>query len=393
MTRPDPTPTADELHEYRHRIRDWLAVREPPQISGYWLNHVPALQAWQRVLWEGGLVGVAYPTEFGGRGLTLLHQAICNEELVRRRAPTAIGGPGVDVVAPMLIQFGSRDQCARLLPPLLSGDELWSLGFSEPEAGSDLAAVATTAERDGDEFVLNGCKIWTGFAAFAKRVLVIARTDPAAAKHRGLSCFAVDFDLPGVDRRTLHEMTGESNAPITQFYRVFFNGVRVPADALIGEVNDGWRCVLWSLGRERGPFVMRRQAELEGHFAELLDVIKGRTLTESQVEEIGRLSVLFDALRGQAMRTTRRMAERPGELFPEDSMDKLFYVYVDQQLHHLGLELLGEYGGTRMVTPSGMDAHKYTVNYMYSRAGSIYSGTDQIQKNIVARRKLGLPGA
>jgi alkylation response protein AidB-like acyl-CoA dehydrogenase len=384
---------ATDLEAYRLEVRRWLADREPPRITGYWLDHMPELRAWQRELWQGGLVGVAFPEEFGGRGLTLVHQSIANEEIVRRRAPAPIGGPGVDVVGPLLLQFGTDEQRRTLLPPLLAGDDLWSLGFSEPDAGSDLAAVSTTAVRDGDEYVVNGSKIWTGFAAYARMALVIARTDPNVPKHKGLSYVIVPFDAPGVTRRRLHEMTGEPDAEVTQFYRVFFEDVRVPTGALIGEENQGWRYVLWTLGRERGPWVLRRLAELSGHFEDLLDAIHDRALSESQVEEIGRLSVLFDALRAQAAKTTQRMLEHPGEVFTEDSMDKLFYVYIDQQLNHLGLELLGEHRGVKDRTPFGMDAHKHSINYMYSRAGSIYSGTDQIQKNIIATRGLGLPNA
>jgi alkylation response protein AidB-like acyl-CoA dehydrogenase len=380
-----------DLDAYRRQVRAWLADREPPRITGYWLDHMPELQAWQRELWEGGLVGVAFPERYGGRGLTLVHQAIANEEIVRRRAPAPIGGPGVDLVAPLLVQFGTEAQCEQLVPPLLAGDELWSLGFSEPGAGSDLAAVATTAVAEGDGFRIDGSKIWTGFAAYARRILVIARTDPDAPKHRGLSYFAVDFETPGVTTERLHEMTGEHDAEVTQFYRVFFDDVRVPADALIGELNQGWSYVLWTLGRERGPWVSRRLAELSGHFEELLDAIGDRELAESQVEEVGRLAVLFEALRGQAARTARRMLEHPGEVFAQDSMDKLLYVYIDQQLNRFALELLGEHRAMKAPTPSGMDAHKHSVNYMYSRAGSIYSGTDQIQKNIIASRGLGLP--
>jgi alkylation response protein AidB-like acyl-CoA dehydrogenase len=384
-------PSQEELERYRHRVREWLAAREYPRISGYWLEHVPALQAWQRELHEGGLVGVSYPKEYGGEGLTLIHQAVANEEILRRAAPTAIGGPGVDVVGPVIVRFGTDEQRRTLLPPLLSGDELWSLGFSEPEAGSDLAAVQTTAVRDGDDFVLAGSKIWTGFAAFSTWALVIARTDPGAAKHRGLSFFAVRMDSPGLTKRPVHEMTGDPDAEVTQFYRLFFDDVRVPAGALVGELDRGWDCVVWALGRERGPFALRRLTELGGHFNDILAAIAGRALADSQVEEIGRIAVLLDALAAQAARTARRITEHPGENFPEDSADRLLFAYVDQQLGHLALELLGPYRGFRGVTPSGIDAHKHAVNYMYSRAGSIYSGTDQIQKNILASRKLGLP--
>jgi alkylation response protein AidB-like acyl-CoA dehydrogenase len=384
-------PGPGELARYRAKVRAWLAGREFPRVTGYWLDHVPTLQAWQRELHEGGLVGISYPKEYGGEGLTLIHQAVANDEIMRRGAPTPIGGPGVDVVGPVIVRFGTEEQRRTLLGPLLSGDELWSLGFSEPEAGSDLASVRTTAVPDGDGFVLDGSKIWTGFAAFSTWALVIARTDPDAPKHRGLSFFAVRMDSPGLTRSPVHEMTGEPDAEVTQFYRLAFEGVRLPPGSLVGELNGGWECVLWALGRERGPFALRRLAELGGHFKDLLASVAGRSLSESQVEEVGRLAVLFDALRAQAARTARRVTEHPGEDFAEDSADRLLFAYVDQRLHHLALELLGPYRGYRGRTADGLDAHKYAVNYMYSRAGSIYSGTDQIQKNILAVRKLGLP--
>jgi alkylation response protein AidB-like acyl-CoA dehydrogenase len=382
--------SSSDLEVFRNEARAWLAEQEPPVISGYWLDHIPALRAWQRDLWRGGLVGAAYAEEHGGGGLTVMHQVIADQEIVRSRAPSPIGGPGLIVVGPLLAQFGSDEQKV-LLPRLLAGDDLWSLGFSEPEAGSDLAAAQTRAVADGDGFLVDGVKLWTGFAAYSSYMLLIARTDPQAAKHRGLSLFVVPMDSEGITKHPLREMTGSAEAEKTQFYRVELSNVRIGPEALIGEINDGWRYILWSVARERGPYVLLRQAELDGHFTRLLDAISELDLTERQIAETGRVHTLLETLRGQSERTISRMIDHPGVATPEDSADKLFIAEAEQALYHLALTLLGPYRGVQRVTPSGLDAYMYTVGYMYSRAASIYGGTDQIQRNIIAQRKLELP--
>jgi alkylation response protein AidB-like acyl-CoA dehydrogenase len=382
--------SSSDLEVFRNEARAWLAEQEPPVISGYWLDHIPALRAWQRDLWRGGLVGAAYAEEHGGGGLTVMHQVIADQEIVRSRAPSPIGGPGLIVVGPLLAQFGSDEQKV-LLPRLLAGDDLWSLGFSEPEAGSDLAAAETRAVADGDGFLVDGVKVWTGFAAYSSYMLLIARTDPQAAKHRGLSLFVVPMDSEGIAKHPLREMTGSAEAEKTQFYRVEMSNVRIGPEALIGEINDGWKYILWSVARERGPYVLLRQAELDGHFTRLLDAISELDLTERQIAETGRVQTLLETLRGQSERTISRMIDHPGVATPEDSADKLFIAEAEQALYHLALTLLGPYRGVQQVTPSGLDAYMYTVGYMYSRAASIYGGTDQIQRNIIAQRKLELP--
>jgi alkylation response protein AidB-like acyl-CoA dehydrogenase len=380
-----------ELERFRAGVVAALSSLQAPAFDGYWVDHVPTLQRWQQTLFEAGLVGVAYPEQFGGRGLTSLHQAVVYEEIARHNLPTPIGGPGLDVAGLVVVRHASPDMAERLIPALLSGRELWSLGFSEPGSGSDLASVSTTAHRDGDDFVINGGKIWTGFAAYSSRLLLLARTNVDVPAHRGLSLFVVDMKTDGLTKSMVHEMTGEPDAERTQFYRLTFSDMRVPASAVVGELDRGWEYLLGALSGERGLYILRRHAELRAQFTTLLQACDVNDLSAGQLEDVARIDVLLQVLHAQSESTVARALEHPGESLPEDSADKLFFAFVDQELNHLAIDLLGGYRGTKEMAPSGADAHKLSINYLYSRAASIYSGTDQVQKNIIATRKLGFP--
>ena len=243
--------TPDEKR-FRDEFRAWLAANVPEEWAGGGTGseeraeYVKYLREWQRKLYDGGWAGISWPKEFGGRGATLMEQAIFQEELARAGAPPLVGTIGLSLVGPTIIALGTAEQKARYLPKILSGEEIWCQGFSEPNAGSDVAAVGTKAARDGDEFIINGQKIWTSFAQMADWCLLLVRTDGEAPKHKGLTCLLADMHAEGVAVRPLRQMSGDSG-----FNEVFFSNVRVPVVQVLGEVNKGWTTAIAALMNER----------------------------------------------------------------------------------------------------------------------------------------------
>jgi alkylation response protein AidB-like acyl-CoA dehydrogenase len=386
MDPPLITPPID-LHDYRARAREWLSEQDIPEVSGRFGEDLPALRAWQRTLYDGGWMGISWPREAGGQGLSLAHQAVFSEEMARFRAPAPPGQPGLEVVGPTVIRFGSEEQRRRILPPLLTGEELWSLGMSEPNAGSDLAAVRTRARPDGDGFVLNGQKIWTTYAQHCDGCLALCRTNPDVPKHDGLSFFLVWLDTSGITIRPIVDLTGDN-----EFCELFFDDVRVSQDALLGQLNDGWTQARESLGMERGPIVIRQYAHLAAAFAELLDELDTSACRESDLVEIGRVQVMLHALQAQKARTLRRLQMDVGATV-EDSGDKLLTAHTDQAIFSLAMRLLAHNRTVADGVTGGLRASRWRNAYFYSRAGSIYAGTDQVQRDLIARRKLKLPRA
>jgi len=238
--------TPDE-RQFRDEFRSWLTVNVPLPWSGESKDeHIAYLKRWQRTLFEGGWAGISWPKQYGGRGATLMQQAIFQEELALANAPHLIGTIGLSLVGPTLIAMGSESQKAQHLAKILSGEEIWCQGFSEPNAGSDLASLGTKAIREGDEFVVNGQKIWTSFAQIADYCLLLVRTDFESPKHKGITCLLLDMRLPGISVRPLRMMSGDSG-----FNEVFFSDVRVPVSHVLGRVNEGWSTAITALMNER----------------------------------------------------------------------------------------------------------------------------------------------
>src|SRR2546426_8830070 len=237
--------------QFRDEFRAWLAVNTPPEWTGDTnaedrAEYLDYLRDWQRKLYGGGWAGISWPKEFGGRGASLMEQAIFQEELARGNAPQLIGTIGLSLVGPTIIAMGTEAQKSRYLPKILSGEEIWCQGFSEPNAGSDVAALGTKAIRDGDDFIVNGQKIWTSFAQLADLCLLLVRTDTEAPKHKGITCLLADMHSEGVSVRPLRQMSGDSG-----FNEVFFSKVRVPVTQVLGEVNKGWTTAIAALMNER----------------------------------------------------------------------------------------------------------------------------------------------
>jgi alkylation response protein AidB-like acyl-CoA dehydrogenase len=369
----------------------WGTPENPPPESVE--DKVAVAKRWQRTLYDGGWAGLSWPRDYGGRGATVVEQLLFNEEYARVGAPDLMSlSVGLSLVGPTLIHWGTPDQKARHLEPILRGGEVWCQGFSEPNAGSDLAAVRTRAELHGDAFVVSGQKIWTSFAQHAQWCILVVRTDFEAPKHRGISFLLVDMGSPGVTIRPLRELTGEA-----WFNEVFFDEVRVPRANLVGELNRGWDVVLTTLAHERGvaaPHV-RLQAEVR-LLAALARRNGGGRLTAGDDpvvrQRVAQLAIEAQVLRLTAYRNVTRI-ERTGQPGPEGSILKLFWSEMDQRLKDTAFEILGVRGLlTAPGRPAGDEAW-WAHELLWSRAATIYAGTSEVQRNIIAQRVLGLPRA
>jgi alkylation response protein AidB-like acyl-CoA dehydrogenase len=381
-----------EDEQYRLKLRAWLEENLPKEASPVEQDaEFTYRRAWQRQLYAGGWVGINWPKEYGGQGATLIQQTIYAQEMTRAKAPQPANGLGISIVGPTLMHHGTEEQKKRFIPKILSGEEIWCQGFSEPNSGSDLASLQTKAVLDGDDFVVNGQKIWTSLGQYADWCILLVRTDPNAPKHRGISYLLVDMHSPGITVRPLKQITGNA-----EFNETFFDNVRVPKQNLIGESNDGWRIAMTTLTYERGISSLATQVRIKQQLDAMIDYARstrqnGGTLAQDLVlrQQLSRAYIgveimLLNLYRGI---TNRLRGKPPG---PEASLDKLYWSELDKWMQELGMELQGPYSQL-------MEGSKYAVsgnwqyNFLRSRAGTIYSGTSEIQKNIIGERVLGLP--
>ncbi len=381
---------------FRQELRAWLAANIPPawtaggaQDFDSLADEVTFLRDWQRRLAEGRWVGIHWPREYGGRGATVIENYIFQEEMAAARAPEVIGRIGVNLLGPTLIAHGTDAQKRRYLPKVLSAEEIWCQLFSEPNAGSDLTAVRTRAERDGDDWVLTGQKVWTSYAQFARWGICLARTDPAVPKHKGIGYFIVDMHAPGVSVRPLRQLTGNE-----EFNEVFLEAVRVPAGDLIGAPTEGWQIAQTTLAHERGTAA--RQLGLQRMLlAELHQLARempraGAPASRDPVirQQLARHWIEVEIMKLNNWRTLTRLLRRE-PLGAESSIMKLFWSEMSQRMHDTAMEVLGPFG-----LLSG-DSQRYSGrlqrSYLYYRAATIFAGTSEIQRNIIAQRILGLP--
>jgi alkylation response protein AidB-like acyl-CoA dehydrogenase len=379
---------SDAERRIAEEVRAFLAAHKPDPLSAPadFDERITWLRAWQRQLHEAGLVNVAWPREHGGRGATLGEQMVVEEELARAQAPELIGVVGLGVVGPSIVEYGTEAQKAQWLPDILSGDAIWCQGFSEPGAGSDLAALRTVAEDRGDHWVVRGQKTWTSWAQHASWCAVLARTTLDGPAHKGISYLVCDMASPGIEVRPLVQLTGDA-----EFSEVYFDDVVVPKDRIIGPVDAGWGIAMHTLSHERGPAVAARAVKLRV----LLDQLVGdaRRLERDGDPEVrtllARTHVELEVLRCQSARTISTMVAtgRPGL---QTSIDKLQLTKAEQLLGDAALAVLGP--GAPYADPDGpVDVGHWQGTYLYARAASIYGGASQIQKNIIAERILGLP--
>jgi len=393
-----------EIAQFRAETRAWIAEHTPPGLPELidWNNVVTtggygselraaAMQHqlhgdWERELADAQFICPQWPEEFGGKGLDAVRVSVFNEELHRAGVPRVIRGMGESLVGPSVIVHGTPEQQAYFLPRIISGEDVYCQGFSEPGTGSDLAGLQTKGEIDGDEIVITGQKLWTSGAARANRMFVLCRTDPTAEKHAGISFVLIDFKDPAVTYQPVRQMSGAA-----EFCEDFIDGVRAPLFNVIGGLNNGWRVAMTTLGYERGGSATIMHLAYEREFWELVETARKRG-NSSDPEIRQKLAWAYsqvEIMRFSGLRALAQLAQgrRPG---PEASINKLFWSEYHKKLGEIAMDIEGT---DALIRPDG---DGYTTTpwqnvFLASRAGSIYSGTNEIQRNIVAERALGLP--
>lgn len=378
---------------FRAELRAWLADNLPRAVPERQTlaDEVAWLVEWQHKLAGGRWVGVHWPQAYGGRGTSVVENYIFQEEMARARAPEIINRIGVNLVGPTLIHHGTAAQKERYLAKLLTAEEIWCQLFSEPNAGSDLTALGCKAERDGDGFVVTGQKVWTSYAQFARWGILLARTDPAAPKAKGISFFILDMQSPGITIRPLKQMTGSE-----EFNEVFLETVRVPAENLVGELNHGWEIAQTTLAHERGTSA--RQLVVHRILLDELIALarhhhrNGLTAAADPLvrQHLAQVLVEVELLKLHNWRTLTQLL-RHGTPGPESSLVKLFWSEMSQRLHDVAMEILGVYGPLTEGDAHAVRLGRWPRSYLYYRAGTIFAGTSEIQRNIIAERVLGLP--
>ena len=383
---------------FRAGLRAWLAAnitdefREKRTMT--FQEKVAVRRAWQKKLFEAGWIGIGWPKEYGGRGASLMQETIYNEEMARAPAHATANVIGLNMVGPTILAVGTAEQKARYLPKILSAEEIWCQGFSEPNAGSDVASLQTRAVREGDHFVVNGQKVWTSYGYVADFCILLVRTDFEVPKHKGLSYLIVDMKSPGVSTKPLVQMTGEA-----EFAELFFENVRVPMENLVGELNKGWMVAITTLMHERGSLSFSIIVTFEQRLQALIELSRSSTLNgkpvleDQQVRQ--RLARLYTDVKTFKLNTMRQVSSigqghLPG---PEGSLLKLHWSELNQRLVELAFELEGPFSS---LAPDSVDAPfegRWQYEYLRARGNTIEAGTSEVQRNIVAERVLGLPHA
>lgn len=384
--------TAPE-NSFRDTLRQWLQTNLPAGWGATVFEPVDLhekivfLKDWSRKLYNAGYAGLSWPKEYGGAGATLMEQVIFNEEVARLKAPTPYNGIALGMVGPTLIEVGTEEQKKRYLAKMLTCEEIWCQGYSEPGSGSDLASLQTRAVQDGDEFVINGQKVWTSYAHDAAYCFLLTRTDTNVPKHKGLSCFIVDMKSSGITVRPLRQITGES-----EFNEVFFENVRVPRENLVGDLNNGWMVGIGLLMHERATTSILGQANLQVLVKDLLDLARERSLHHDPVvrQRLAQIYIESEAIKHYGYRclTKRLRGLPPG---PEGSAHRLALTRLSQQAQECAMELEGPYSQLLYGSPWAVQEGAWQFGFLRSRSATIAGGTGEIQKNIIAERVLGLP--
>jgi alkylation response protein AidB-like acyl-CoA dehydrogenase len=386
---------SSEDRAFRDSTRRWLEANVPSED----LKTLAERKAWHRKLYEAGYVGMLWPKEYGGWGATAMQQAIVQDEMARIQAPPAINGLGIGFIGPTIIVHGTESQKQRYLKKMLTAEEIWCQLYSEPNAGSDLAGLKTRAEDAGDHFVVNGQKIWTSSGPIADWGILLARTDSKVAKHKGISCVLLNMRQPGVEVRPLKQITGHS-----LFSEVFMTNAHAAKSDLIGNLNEGWAIAQTTLGFERGGNSLGRVTRYAIAFKQLVKATKqlkrnGKPLIEDAAVrgKLGKLAADLEVQRYAGLRVLSALnkGDAPGAA---SSITKLSYTEFEKRYYETALEILGPWGQMMTAreefeeidTASG-EAGTWATAFLWARAGTIYSGSSEIQKNIIGERVLGLP--
>jgi alkylation response protein AidB-like acyl-CoA dehydrogenase len=379
---------------FRAELRTWLTANLPAD----WAERTPRVgrfdvaeaRTWSKKMYDAGYVGLTWPKEYGGGGAPHTHPGISLEESARIGAPEHIGGIGLGMAGPTIIAWGSDEQKTRYLAPLLAGDEVWCQGFSEPGSGSDLAGARTRAELDGDEWVVNGQKVWSSWAHIADWCILVVRTDPDAEKHRGLSFLLVDMHTPGVEVRPLKQITGDP-----EFNEIFFTDARVPRESMLGQPGEGWNVAMTTLLHERGTLGFALTAALERQLNNVIRLAKqpapgGAVPADDPVirDELARSWIDLQALRFTNYRSLTALA-KTGVPGPEGSIAKLHWSETNQRVTKLALSLQGL--ASQLDGDGGVWDGFWQYQQLRSRGNTIEAGTSEILRNIVAERVVGLP--
>jgi alkylation response protein AidB-like acyl-CoA dehydrogenase len=365
-------------------VRSFIEHDQPGFVPGEINERFEWLVAYQRRLHEAGLAVVAWPERFGGRGLRPSEAVLVAEELGASRAPELINFVAIEVVAPALMAFATEEQLQRWLPPMASAASVWCQLFSEADAGSDLAALRTKAEKDGDVWRINGSKVWSTWAQFAEKGLLLARTGPLATRHKTIGAFVVDMDQPGVEVRPLVTMTGSA-----EFAEVIFTDAIVRDDDVVGHnVGQGWAVAMRMLENERGPYALRRVAVLSAGISRLHELARKGALTASLRLRVVDATIAMRLLELRA-RKVASMLEAGEPLGAEATLTKMALTDAEQLIFAVEHEMLGMEG---IAWPAdGAREPEAVGEFLYARAASIYGGSSQIQRNVLGERFLGLP--
>jgi alkylation response protein AidB-like acyl-CoA dehydrogenase len=379
---------------FRKEVRAWLEANVPDELRGKAfaasradVDEVRRLRAWQKTMCEAGYVGMDWPREFGGRGATIVEQIILFQEMARAESPQFVNRGGLSMLGPTLMKYGTPAQQQRHLQKILTADELWCQGFSEPNAGSDLANLQTRAVLDGDHFVVNGQKVWTSMAHVADWCFLLVRTDPSAPKHKGISFLLVDMRTPGITIRPLRQITGEA-----EFNEVFFDNVRVPREHLVHRLNEGWAVAITTLAYERNLLTFIRHIALRNALHRLVRLVRERRTGADPLvrQKVAGLWIGEQALQMNGYRSLTKIL-RGGEPGPEGSTSKLFWSQLDQDLALTASEVIGPYSQIAHGSDWAPDEGQWEFYELLARGSGIRAGTTEILKNILGERVLGLP--
>jgi alkylation response protein AidB-like acyl-CoA dehydrogenase len=373
---------------FRREARAWLAanVPEQPLHSFDTKEGFEEHREWEKRLHAGGFAMVPWPVEYGGRGADLLEWLVFEEEYYRAGAPGRVNQNGIFLLGPTLMEYGTPAQKTRFLPKMASSEEVWAQGWSEPNAGSDMAAIQATAIREGDDYVIRGQKTWASRGAFAHWMFGLFRTDPASQRHHGLSFLLVPLDLPGVTVRPIRKLNGK-----TAFAEVFFDGARVPAENLLGEEGQGWSVAMSTAGFERG-LMLRSPARFQSTAEKLVALWRenAERCDPALRRRVVECWIAAEAYTLDTYRTVSRLLSG-GKIGAEASLNKIFWSELDLRMHETALEILGWRGELLPEAELAEGVGEWLDGYYFALAGPIYAGTNEIQRNVIAERLLGLP--
>lgn len=384
-----------EQMEYRKQVRAWLAAN----VTKYWKQKVDdydemmgQLHQFERRLYEAGYNGISVPKEYGGQGLTIMEEIIFTEEAGRAGVPRSINQIGKGLLVPTLLAVGTEKQKKRFIPAVLKGEEIWCQGYSEPNAGSDLASLTTRAKLDGDEWVINGQKVWTSFATHADWCFVLARTDQEAPKHKGITYFLVPMNTSGIEIRPLMQPHFDK-----EFCEVFFDDVRIPKDSYVGNLNEGWNVANTTLSFERGSITLRTQSLYMQSFLDLVSLSKELDVPETGTaviqdsyyrQKLANHFIELSILRYHGLNLVSQITNNE-KIGPEASIQKLYYSEACQKLMETAMEVQSNQAPYWSHSAPAMG--KFQYEFLDTRGDTIHSGTSQIQRNIIAERVLGMP--